>query len=292
MSFYTRLGIDLIAGAGQDVKVKVSITDTSSEYLQDKVTATSGKVTITKVSDVGVETLDLDVDEAAVDHDALLNFVAAEHRAQNDSVTTSTTLWSSSKTQTVIDTKVTGLGTVVDNRLVRTDGTTGLLAQQTGITVDDSDNMSGVADLTVSGTISGSVAYDNIGTSLSATTLEDAVTELDARDSAGDIFAGSATLVDSQAVAANVTGFAFASTVRSFEAQIAVFISAGADKAEEFTIKGINKGSVWDISITSFGDDSEVNFDITAGGQITYTSGTYAGFVSGNFRFRALTTTV
>jgi len=292
MSFYTRLGIDLIAGAGQDVKVKVSITDTSSEYLQDKVTATSGKVTITKVSDVGVETLDLDVDEAAVDHDALLNFVAAEHRAQNDSVTTSTSLWSSSKTQTELDTKVDGLGVVTDNRLVRTDGTGGVTLQQSGISVDDSDNITGVNDLTAGGTISGSVAYDNTGTSLSATTLEDAVGELDARDSAGDIFAGSDTILDNQASPVSITGFTFAGTVRSFEAQVAVYIDADTDLVEEFTIRGINNSTVWDISVSSMGDDSEITFDITSGGQVTYTSGTYTGFISGNFRFRALTTTI
>jgi len=292
MSFYTRLGIDLIAGAGQDVKVKVSITDTSSGYLQDKITVDSGKITITKVSDAGVETLDFDINEAAVDHDALLNFVAAEHRAQNDGVTSSTTLWSSSKTQTELNTKVNDLGTVTDNRLVRTNGTDGVTLQESGITIDDSDNVTGVADITISGSLTGDVVFDNTGTSLASTTVETAIAELDGRDAAGDIYAGSATIADSQAVAASVTGLAFASTVRSFEAQVAVFIDADADKAEEFTIKGINKGSVWDVSIVSFGDDSEITFDISAGGQVTYTSGTYAGFVSGNFRFRALTTTV
>ncbi len=291
MSFYTRLGIDLIAGAGQDTKVKVSVTDTVSSYLFDKVTATSGKVTVTKVSNTGIETLDLDVDEAAVDHDALLNFVAAEHRVQNDSLTTSTSLWSSSKTQTELDTKVNDLGTVTDNRLVRTNGIDGITLQESGITIDDSDNMTGGNDITISGSLTGDVIFDNTGTELASTTVETALVELDARDQAGDIFAGSATLADSQAVAANITGLAFASTVRSFEAQVAVFIDAGADVYEEFTIKGINKDSAWDISVISVGDESDVTLDITSGGQVTYTSGTYAGFISGVFKFRALTTT-
>jgi hypothetical protein len=41
------------------------------------------------------------------------------------------------------------LGTVVDNRLVRTDGVTGDQLQQTGITISDTDAVTGVAELTV-----------------------------------------------------------------------------------------------------------------------------------------------
>lgn len=40
-----------------------------------------------------------------------------------------------------------------DNRLVRSDGTGGSTVQSTGITVDDSDNVSGVATLAISGNI-------------------------------------------------------------------------------------------------------------------------------------------
>lgn len=39
------------------------------------------------------------------------------------------------------------MGVVVDNRLVRTDLTSGKLLQQTGITADDSNNLSGIADV-------------------------------------------------------------------------------------------------------------------------------------------------
>lgn len=40
-----------------------------------------------------------------------------------------------------IDSKIAGPGTVVDNRLLKTNGTTGTLVSETGITVDDSDNI-------------------------------------------------------------------------------------------------------------------------------------------------------
>lgn len=45
--------------------------------------------------------------------------------------------------------KVDGLGTVTDNRLVRTSLTTGKVLQESGITIDDSDNVSNVGTLGV-----------------------------------------------------------------------------------------------------------------------------------------------
>lgn len=56
--------------------------------------------------------------------------------------------------------RVDGLGTVVDNRVVRTNGTDGTALQQTGITVDDNDDMSGGRDLTITrdATIGGDAA--------------------------------------------------------------------------------------------------------------------------------------
>lgn len=54
----------------------------------------------------------------------------------------------------IIDTdRVDGLGTVVDNRLVRTNGTGGTTLQQTGITVDDNEDMSGGRNIAITGTI-------------------------------------------------------------------------------------------------------------------------------------------
>jgi len=48
---------------------------------------------------------------------------------------------------------VRGPASATDNRLVKTDGTTGDLVQQTGITADDSNNVSGVAKLTTTSDI-------------------------------------------------------------------------------------------------------------------------------------------
>ena len=111
--------------------------------------------------------------------------------------------------------------------------------------------------------------------------------------SAGDIDETTFAMSNNQVAAADVTGLAFANaTVRSFEALVSVEIDATADLFEVFTLRGIQKGSDWDMSVSSTGDNSNVNFTITSAGQIQYTSGNEAGFVSGDIKFRAITTTV
>ena len=46
---------------------------------------------------------------------------------------------------------MSGMSTAIDNRMLKTDGTSGRSIQQTGITVDDSNNISGVNDLGIGG---------------------------------------------------------------------------------------------------------------------------------------------
>lgn len=100
-------------------------------------------------------------------------------------------------------------------------------------------------------------------------------------------------LSNNQSTAADVTGFSFANaTVRSFSAHASVEIDADTDLYEMFDIKGIQKSSGWDISATSLGDTTGVEFSITSSGQIQYTSESYTGFVSGAIKFKALTTSV
>lgn len=51
-------------------------------------------------------------------------------------------------------TKVSGPGSATDNRIARFDGTTGALIQESAATLDDSGNLSGLADVTASGSVS------------------------------------------------------------------------------------------------------------------------------------------
>lgn len=50
---------------------------------------------------------------------------------------------------------VLGPASVTDNRLTRWNGTTGDLIQESGITVNDTDDLSGIKDITLSGTVDG-----------------------------------------------------------------------------------------------------------------------------------------
>lgn len=428
MSFYTRLGIDLIAGAGQDTKVKVSVTDSTSQYLGDKITVLDGKVTITVNTNAGVETMDFSVNEALINHDLLLNYDIAEHRIINDSTTSTTALWSSDKIQDELDIKVNKIDPIADNRIIKSVGSTGVDFEQTGITIDDSDNITGVNDLTVTGdlTVNGTtttvntdtldvedanitinkngtqssadlntagltvemsdatdarfgydstltskfklgevgdlreiatlshsqiiinktinadnntvtnlevdnlkagvlvtdlngsiddsklasalsiktyvdqeidgkdeaseIIFDNTGTNLVGTDVQAVIEELDARFPDGDIYVTSFALANNQVAAANITGLLFDSSVRSFESQISVFIDADTNLYEEFSIKALNIDTDWVMSVTSLGDDSNIILDIDSSGQVTYTSSSYTGFVSGTMKFRAMTT--
>lgn len=151
---FRRLGIDLIGTGGTDIRVKVTLNDTSSGFLNDKIVgAPSGKISTSILNPNSSERLAIDVDETNIDHNILNNYSIDEHRVMDDSQTTTTTLWSSQKTQTELDSKVNRITPVADNRLLKSVGTTGLDMEQTGLTVDDSDNVTGINDLTIAGNL-------------------------------------------------------------------------------------------------------------------------------------------
>jgi hypothetical protein len=117
--------------------------------------------------------------------------------------------------------------------------------------------------------------------------------DIPAVGSAGDIQETSFSMANNQASPANVTGLSFNSAVvRSFDALVSVEIDASSDLYEMFKLQGIQRGSDFQMSVEGTGDDSGVSFDITSGGQVTYTSTNVAGFSSGTIKFRAFTTTV
>lgn len=154
-------------GAGSDNKdVKVSSDDTTAGFLEDKVTNGSAKVTIQTLNPGGNELLEIDLDQTQIDHDQLLNYDVNEHRALDDGSTTTTSLWSSDKIQTELDGKVNAATPIVDNTLIKSVGTSGVDIEATGITVDDSDNVTGINDLTIDGnlTVNGTTTSVNTDT--------------------------------------------------------------------------------------------------------------------------------
>lgn len=80
--------------------------------------------------------------------------------------------------------------------------------------------------------------------------------------------------------------------VRSFKALVSVVIDATADLFEAFELLAIQKGSSWDLSVMSTGDDSQVVFAIDNSGQVTATLPTYAGFADAVAKIRLITTSV
>lgn len=109
--------------------------------------------------------------------------------------------------------------------------------------------------------------------------------------SQGDIDEKSYSFSNSQVVPESITDFAFSNaSVRSFNAIVSVKIDADSDLYEVFELHGIQKGSEWDLSISSSGDSTGIMFSITNSGQLQYTSENYTGFVSGTMKFRAITT--
>lgn len=69
----------------------------------------------------------------------------------------------SSPIQGQIDSKITGPASSTDNAIVRYDSTTGKLAKNSGVTIDDSNNVSGVANLTATGTTTLSTYLNGVG---------------------------------------------------------------------------------------------------------------------------------
>lgn len=111
--------------------------------------------------------------------------------------------------------------------------------------------------------------------------------------STGDIPQTTFAASNNVASPANVTGLAFANaSVRSFKALVSVRISATSSLYEAFELLGVQRGADWSMSISSTGDDSQVNFSITNAGQVQYTSANLAGFTANSIHFRAIVTNV
>jgi hypothetical protein len=74
------------------------------------------------------------------------------------------------------------------------------------------------------------------------------------------------------------------SLIRSFNIHLYVEIKATANKYETFTLMGTFDDSEWTMTSFSQGGDTGVDFEITATGDITYTSPNHSGFTSGNVK--------
>jgi hypothetical protein len=89
---------------------------------------------------------------------------------------------------------------------------------------------------------------------------------------------------NNQSVLADVTGLLF--TSKAIKVWLTVTIDATVDLYEFFELSIVKKGATWGIFVIGEGDDSLVDFSITSGGQIQYTSGNISGHVSTTFDYK------
>ena len=162
---YISINLDA-AGGSDDRRVRVSSDDSLPGFLEEKIEAGSTKVVVTTTLPGAAEILEVDVDETQIDHDNLLNHEVDQHRVHDDTTTTTTSLWSSQKIQDELDTKINAATPMTDNKLVKSVGTSGVDVEATGIDVDDSNNITGVNNLTIDGdlTVNGTTTSVNSDT--------------------------------------------------------------------------------------------------------------------------------
>ena len=104
-----------------------------------------------------------------------------------------------------------------------------------------------------------------------------------------DILESTANILNNQTVFINIPGLVFDVTlVRSFQVVGSIYRTDGIiEKAENFTISGLNPGSSWSMTQEGFGD-SEVILDVEdSTGQVRYKSSNFLGQTSGLVKFKA-----
>ena len=201
----------------------------------------------------------LDVSEANVDHDNLLNFVANEHIDH-----------SSVNITTAADSGLTGGGDITASRSISVDidGTT----EETAI--DNADTV---------------LIFDNSAGALRKITRNNLLGN--STPSAGDVSETEVALLASQTSAYL---FTLDSQVRAARVLVSAYVDADTDEREVFEVEAVTDGTNWNHSISSVG-----NSQVTLGfnnltGEITYDSPSYVGFNAGTskFKYRLISTTI
>lgn len=126
----------------------------------------------------------------------------------------------------------------------------------------------------------------SIGKTLYCQTLN--VNGINMTPNSGDIFTSiTFNANNNQSSASNITGLSF-SGHWGFDCYLTARIVASTNLYTHFHIRGVNKGASWEIIKTYVGDDTGIEFFITTGGELQYTTPNISGFVSCIFKARAL----
>ena len=98
---------------------------------------------------------------------------------------------------------------------------------------------------------------------------------------------GSFSYANNTVAAADVIGLLL--TGRSAKILIKIELDATADLFETRELVANKKSATWELAdINGLGDQTNVVFSITSGGQIQYTSPNASGFVAGTFYYRTI----
>lgn len=316
---------DLEDGVTGDEKVKISANDTTTGYLEDKVTGAAGKIAVSTLNDgadedlqitIGADVFDKTVDTTDNVTEGTTNKYYSATSAQDDVgglLTDTTSIDFTYTANTTIEAAVLPAG-VDHDQLLNYEANDHIDHSTVSVETAAGSGLSGGGDITATR----SLAVDISGTTEKASAAADADTLLiyDAgatalrkitkanfvsglldgvgQASSGDIDESNYSITADIVANENVGGFAFSSlAVRSFDAHVSVEVDATADAFESFRLMGINKGAAgWDMTVESLGDDSGVSFTITSTGQVQYSKTTSAGWTSGTIRFRAITTSL
>lgn len=131
-----------------DGDLDTHIADTSAHGTTGNVVGTSDSQTLTnKTIDADSNTIS-NIDNADIKAGAAIDAT----KIADGSVTNTEFQYIgglTSDAQTQIDNKLSGIGASNDNRIIRNDGTTGNSLQESGVTIDDSDVVSGITQLNV-----------------------------------------------------------------------------------------------------------------------------------------------
>lgn len=97
------------------------------------------------------------------------------------------------------------------------------------------------------------------------------------------------TAANNQSSQTDITGLLISSIVYGADIYLSSRLDATTDLYAHFHIRIVNKQTSWEISKSYVGDETGLDFYITSGGQIQYTSSNYTGFTSLTFKYRVFT---
>lgn len=131
------------------------------------------------------------------------------------------------------------------------------------------------------------------GTNISITNGPGSIT-INSIPATGDIFQTAWVGPANNTANQTITSLTFANTVRSFDAMVDLYIdNGGTGLWATYRLVGKRKASTWvtnEITSDFTGDlITGISFNISSTGQVRVTTGTIAGYVAGETRFRAIT---